>query len=156
VVAPACVCESQAIESRRKNKLAIDRESHRLTASRCRTSVDYLWTSWVQFCERRDRRKRLGQTSEASHDHLQFTSSEMETLRDTLCSMAESQAGSPQNAFAVKERLAKRESTLATQASEKLDSYGESRKEARIARENEQIDALIELTKSLTEPGPAL
>ncbi|MGC2318975.1 MAG: hypothetical protein WA615_21170 [Bradyrhizobium sp.] len=85
-------------------------------------------------------------------EYLQSTSSKTETMRDLLGSMAKTQASALQTSLArVRESLARLESS--PEASEKLDSYGESRKEARIARENERLDILRGLTSVIGDIG---
>jgi hypothetical protein len=85
-------------------------------------------------------------------EYLHCTSSKMETFRDILGRIAKAQAIALQTALAsVGESLAGLESS--SDASEKLDAYGESRREARIARENEQLEILKGFTSVISDIG---
>jgi hypothetical protein len=68
--------------------------------------------------------------------------------------MAKSHARALQSAFAkLNEKLTKLESSPGPRASDKLDRFGESSREAQMARDDEQLDALIELTSALNVFG---
>jgi hypothetical protein len=72
-------------------------------------------------------------------EYLQPTSGKLGSVSDALRSMAKSHASTLQSAFAkINEKLAKLEFSPTPPASEKLDSFSESRKDSRVAREHEQ------------------
>jgi hypothetical protein len=85
-------------------------------------------------------------------EYLESTLSKMETVRDAVGSMAKTQVKAVQTSLAkATETMARLESS--PEANEKLDGYGEARKEAQIAREKEKLEVLRGLTNAMTDIG---